>query len=113
MNRRLISIVSEGSSAPTVKHYRGVPPELTGGNDTRQEMERATFITIEGKPEGAFLFRFASDGTCVGDTWHMNVDDAKRQAAFEYDGLLRGWIDIPQDVGDSVMFGLDLVKADE
>lgn len=33
---------------------------------------------------GAWLLRFDERGTCVADTWHATVEEAKAQARFEY-----------------------------
>jgi hypothetical protein len=30
------------------------------------------------------LYRYSSEGVCVGDTWHLTVDEAKAQAEFEF-----------------------------
>jgi hypothetical protein len=74
---RLLSTLSNGDSVPKTKHYLGFPPELTGGVDTRQEMGTALFLVIQEEPDGLFLYRYGAQGTCVGDTWHTNVDEAR------------------------------------
>ena len=53
------------------------------------------FLVIEERPDGIFLYRFGATGECVGDTWHMNIDDAKHQASFEFEGFVQGWVDVP------------------
>jgi hypothetical protein len=75
-----------------------MPPELTGGSDTREEMVAALFLAIEEKPDGVFLYRYDAQGECVGDTWHMSVDDAKEQANYEYGSEVLNWQSTPQDI---------------
>jgi len=67
-------------------------------------MERAAVLVIEERPDGVFLYRFSADGACVGDTWHMNVDDAKHQAAFEFEGFVGDWADVPEGTEDVAAF---------
>jgi|ERR1043166_5039870 hypothetical protein len=105
MSKRLFSILS-GNHAVTVKHYTGPPPELTNGVDEREQMPRPAFLVIEENPDGTFLYRYDVKGRCVGDTWHMNIDDAKHQAAYEYGGALGTWQNIPLEQEDAVAFGV-------
>jgi hypothetical protein len=91
---------------PKVKHYRGLPPELTGGKDLREQLEAPALVAIEEKPDGVFLFRFTADGQVVGDTWHMTLEEAQQQAQFEFGDLLSDWRSVPADVEDLVAFGL-------
>ncbi|MGA3010880.1 MAG: hypothetical protein ABSD72_11530 [Terracidiphilus sp.] len=69
-------------------------------------MGTAHLLVIEECPDGIFLYRYGTHGEFAGDTWHMNVDDAKHQASFEYGDLVQEWIDVPADVEDVVTFGL-------
>jgi len=89
-----------------VKHYVGVPPELTDGVDKRTELGPPLLLVIEEKPDGVFLYRYDARGGCVGDTWHMNIDDAKHQAAYEYEDLVQEWQDVPPEVENIIDFGL-------
>ena len=108
---RLLAIVSNADEAPKVKHYVGLPPALTGGKDTRQELGRARFLVIEENQDGIFLYRYGLGGNFVGDTWHMNVDDAKHQASYEYGGSVNEWADVPPEVEDVVAFGLSRLAS--
>jgi hypothetical protein len=110
MKTRLLSILS-GTSRPKVKHYLGAPPQLTEGKDTRREMGPALFAILEENPNGVFLFRYNAAGECVGDTWHMNLDDAKNQATYEFGNDLPAWVTIPSHIKDPVALGLNLAKA--
>ena len=103
---RLLSILTGEQSSAKVRHYRGLPPELTGGKDTRQKMGPALFLVIKEEKSGIFLYRYSANGNCVGDTWHMSVDEAKDQAAYEYEGLVGKWSNVPPEVDDVVSFGL-------
>jgi hypothetical protein len=97
--------------ARRVKHYRGLPPELTGGAEEREQMAQASLLVVEERSDGVFLLRFTKTGECVGDTWHQTIDDAKAQAAFEFDGLLYPWEAVPPEVADAVKFGLRLADS--
>jgi hypothetical protein len=70
-------------------------------------MEFPVLLIIEEKADGVFLFRFTGDRRCVGDTWHESVDQAKQQAAFEFQGLLSDWKPVPAQVADLISFGLE------
>jgi hypothetical protein len=91
MTARWFTLLSRNSSAPTVKHYQGLPPEVTGGADTRLELGPAAFLATEEKPDGVFLYRYDAKGACVGDTWHKSLNEAKSQAAHEYGVFVHGW----------------------
>lgn len=75
----------------------------------KQTMAPPHFLIIDDDPEkpdiGTFLYSFRSNGDCVGDTWHKNVEDAKHQADFQYENLVQEWQDIPPDV-DMIAYGL-------
>jgi len=111
MKTRLLSILSAIQPTQDVIHYKGLPPILTGGIDTRQQMDSALYLVIEVTSEGVFLNRFDAQGECVGDTWHMNIDDAKDQALGEFKDLIQDWEDIPSDVEDVAVYGLARAKS--
>src|SRR6185436_12703818 len=100
MTMRLYMRLSPESQERRIKHFFGFPPELSLGTDGRQEMGQASFLIIETKSDGVFLYRFAENGTFVGDTWHRDVDEAKLQAATEYEASTDAWESIPDDVKD-------------
>jgi hypothetical protein len=59
------------------------------------------------QPAISLCSRFSNGtGNFVGDTWHQNVEDAKHQAEFEFDGMISHWVDLPRDVTDVVEFAL-------
>src|ERR1700719_328541 len=82
-------------------HHSGFPYEL-GAGSPRRTLPAARFLTIELTAAGFFLFRFAEDGVCAGDTWHASIDEAKDQANYEYGNALGRWLDIPDDTPDAV-----------
>jgi hypothetical protein len=69
-------------------------------------MEAADILFVEEKKDGVFLCRYTATGNFAGDTWHANVEDAKDQAEFEFDGLISPWVDVPSEVTDVVEFAL-------
>jgi hypothetical protein len=106
MTTRLIAWLTEEGEPPAGIHFRGLPPELTEGQDRREQLPQPRFLMIEEKSKGVFLFRFMADGRCVGDTWHLNVEDAKEQAEYEYKGFLTAWSDVPVEVENPIAFAL-------
>ena len=106
MNTRLFTILEERMHPPSVKHFKGVPPELTDGKDTRRQMPSALLLVIENKPDGVFLYRFDPKGQCVGDTWHMSIEDAKHQATYEYEEVRMNWQEVPDAIEDVAEYGL-------
>jgi hypothetical protein len=91
---------------PRVKHYLGFPSELTAGADERITLPRPRVLIIEKNSSGVFLYRFSPDGQCVGDTWHVNLNEARHQATFEYGVLLTEWKQVPADIDDPIPFAL-------
>jgi hypothetical protein len=64
------------------KHYKGF---IANGEPVPiNEMGTAKRVEIV-EDEGCFyLYRYDAAGVCVGDTWHMTIDEAKAQAEFEF-----------------------------
>ena len=105
---RFLSTINCMTPLTKVPHYSGVPPELAGGSDKRTRMGSPAFLVIEENQSGVFLYRYDRYGKCVGDTWHANVQEAKHQAAYEYEDALAEWQIVPSAVRDVVAFGIDL-----
>ena len=106
----MIAFLTPGRRFNRGVHYEGAPPELTGGVDTRREMGTPAYLVIEDAKDGVFLYRYGSDGLCVGDTWHESVNDAMHQAVYEYGGDMGDWQDVPLQVVDAASFGLEQWK---
>jgi hypothetical protein len=63
-------------------HSRG---ELVDGRVVPVErMPEAAWVMIEETSSGFYLFRYSATGEFGGDTWHETLEEAKRQAEFEY-----------------------------
>jgi len=43
---------------------------------------------------GFFLFGCDEQWRKVTDTWHSTVEDAKKQAEFEYEGVANTWVSL-------------------
>lgn len=79
------------------RHLVGMPADLNGGVDEQARLPYPTILTIEENQKGQiFLYRYTSQGTPVGDTWHRTVEDATRQAQVEYSHELGPWIEVPR-----------------
>jgi hypothetical protein len=49
-------------------------------------------ICIDEKSECFFLFGCDEQWTCLSDTWHETLEEAKEQAEFEYEGVSGTWV---------------------
>lgn len=90
--------------------FVGLPPQLTGGQDSREELQAPIALLIEERSDGVFLVRLTSKGEFAGDTWHLSLEDAKEQALNEFGAGEQDWRQLPQglqDVGDIVSFAVD------
>lgn len=103
----------EVARLPLVRHYVGVPPELSGSAESRELLGIPSILVIEqattGRDIGFFLLRFTKQGAPVGDTWHMTLEDALEQAAYEYGDQVQEWVDVPPEVdetNDQIAFAL-------
>ncbi len=74
-----------------------MPPEL--GGTSQIELPAAAALVLVQRSNGWFLYRYAEDGTFVGDTWDMTVEGSKEQALFEYGNALTKWheLDLPEE----------------
>ena len=104
MKSRSFAVLSDKILPLKVNQFLGMPPQLTGGKEERRARGFALFLVIEKKPEGFFLYRFDENGECVGDTWHVNEEDAKEQADYEYGKGASNWSRIPENIDDVVEF---------
>jgi hypothetical protein len=103
--KRLVAKILATPLRPKVRHYRGLPPQLSEA-DNREEMAKAAILSIEVEDDGVFLYRFAADGAFAGDTWHQTMEEAQEQAKFEFGNAISNWIAIPPDEKDVVAFAL-------
>ncbi|MFN7292137.1 MAG: hypothetical protein ACK5YR_21580 [Pirellula sp.] len=54
-------------------------------------IENPCALSIVSEDGSIYLWRLNEEGECVADTWHMTVDEAKRQAEFEFEIDRSGW----------------------
>jgi hypothetical protein len=109
---RIVSKVLAVPDPPKVRLYRGFPPKLDPDPGARQMMAPPDILLIQQDKDGNgfFLVRYPEAGVFAGDTWHLNLEDAKHQADFEFQGLITPWIPVPPDitkVADIVRYALD------
>lgn len=45
------------------------------------------------KGDGYLLLRLDPSGTCLADTWHATLEEAKAQAEFEYEVVPSSWVE--------------------
>jgi hypothetical protein len=58
-------------------------------------MPLAHCVEIVEDEDGIYLYRYDMNGECVGDTWHMTLDEAKEQAEFEFSIGINDWREEP------------------
>jgi hypothetical protein len=87
------------------RHSAGLPKAISGVEP--ESMPPSRILVIEERPDGYFLTRYSDGRQRAGNTWHALLDDAKGQAAFEFDLRDPAWISIPNDVIDPIQFVLD------
>jgi hypothetical protein len=55
------------------------------------EMDLPCSLSIVSDEGAIYLWRLNKAGECISDTWHMNVNEAKSQADFEFEIDNEGW----------------------
>lgn len=101
---RELCILSGPVDPTSVKHH-------LVKNGTHTAMPVPCFLILEGdsSPTGTMLYRFDENGECVGDTWHSNLEEAKKSASSEYLNIAINWQTIPENC-DMVEFSLSKYK---
>lgn len=79
------------SNLSRTKHKVGEIQE--DGTVVAEDLPIATQVEIVDEGNGVCLYRYDANGNCVGDTWHLTVDEAKGQAQFEYNINDDDWIE--------------------
>ena len=105
MKTRLVAAITATTEPPRVPHYMGLPRELNQAA-APELLPWARIVLLEERPDGVFLFRYTSDRTYAGDTWHSSVDRARAQAVYEYADHLGAWQTVPENVEDALTFAL-------
>jgi hypothetical protein len=93
----LLCWAQTGQGAIDVVHRLGLPAD---GPEAGTRLPRATYAVLVLRSDGVFLERFAPNGDFLGDTWHRDPGEAKRQAEVEFGIFLADWKDAPADVDD-------------
>ncbi len=93
-----------------MKHFLGLPSELTAKEDKRVQLPWPKVFIIEDGSDGIFLLRFTKDGIYAGDTWHKSIDDAKHQAEYEYGIKINEWIVVPPNEKNLLPFALNMLQ---
>ena len=106
MSTRMYASVDKSRIQRPAIHFEGMPPEVTGQRESRKPLPYPKVVLLIERESGASLVRYAEDGANVGDTWHMNIKDAKHQADFEYGDALTEWQPIPAEISDVVGYVL-------
>jgi len=68
-----------------------VPKEISGARVILFAPERNLAICQYEGDDGFYLFGCDENWNSESDTWHSSLDDAKKQAAFEYEGIEPVW----------------------
>jgi hypothetical protein len=76
----------------TGKTSHSVGEVVDGKVVPKRQMPDAAWVVIEEVNGSCYLSRYSNNGDFAGDTWHETVDEAKRQARFEYDIPDGDWI---------------------
>lgn len=109
MAGEFVAVIRHTDIMPATRQYSGLPPGLLPGVGGQEPMPVASLLVIETREDGTFLLRYSRDGLFAGDTWHGNVEEAKEQAAEEYESLLSDWRQVPPGVEDLVGFAKGLL----
>jgi hypothetical protein len=90
LNMRLRAKV--GGAKGKTRHYLGA---LVDGQPAPvAELPITAWVEISAEDGAFYLFRLDAEEVCFADTWHQTLEEAKRQAAFEF-GIAPGeWTDV-------------------
>jgi hypothetical protein len=89
---RIKAYVSERNGE--TKHYSGIINK--DKEASFEEISSPKWLEISGELSGFYLYRLNSNGECIADTWHENLDSAKAQAKFEFGVLDDEWETVPK-----------------
>jgi hypothetical protein len=106
--RAILAAEVSGTKGFRTRHYWGMPSELAESTDGggQIDMPRAEVITIEPDASFFLLIRYLRNGDFAGDTWHQTLEEAKRQAEYEFGTSEADWVAVPEDQEDPVKFVL-------
>jgi hypothetical protein len=64
------------------------------GEDLARESDVPSHVEVRAVPGGFYLMRMRGEGSCIFDTWHLTLAEAKAQAEFEYAIEDREWSEV-------------------
>ncbi len=68
------------ASPERTKEYRKM---MSGDESADADVALPAWLEISEEYDAFFLFYYDADGTMMADGWHVSLEHAKRQAAFE------------------------------
>jgi len=68
----------------TGKTIHSIGEVIEGKVVPKQKMPDAAYVVTEEMNGSCYLYRYSNTGEFAGDTWHETLEEAKRQARFEY-----------------------------
>ncbi len=69
------------TSPERTKEYRKM---MSGEESPEADVALPAWLEISEEYDAFFLFYYAADGSMMADGWHVSLEHAKRQAAFEF-----------------------------
>ncbi len=76
-------------STEVTKHYKS---SIENGKiEANEEVSSPKWIEISEEEDGVYLYHFSSGNNCIADTWHESIEDAKKQAMFEFGVAEEQW----------------------
>ncbi len=75
----------------TVRQVTGATHHVLATRGGEVEIPPARSVEIVQEDNGYLLLRLNDRGDCLADTWHATLDEAKAQAAFEFDIREEDW----------------------
>ena len=76
-----------------VLHYTRIDERHVARKESTDLPYGVAICDVEGS--GIFLFTCEDDWMPVFDSWHASIEEAKRQAAFDFDGVDSSWEEPP------------------
>lgn len=61
-----------------------------------ERCETPVWVEIVQQDDAFYLLRKNAYGESIADTWHLTLEEAKEQAAFEYGIIERDWLETPE-----------------
>lgn len=108
---RHVAVIHPTDLHPATRHATGLPVELANGIGASAPMPWPCVVLIHRNGSGIFLDRYTRDGQPAGDTWHTSLQEAKEQAAEEYNGMLGRWVEVPNDIPDDLVVAFALENS--